>query len=73
MKVIIAGSRTFNDYELLRTKMDVILKNVKEPIEILSGGQRTYDWGTGEFFGADYLGERYAGEKGYKLSVHPAD
>ena len=65
MKVIIAGSRYFNNYELLRQYVDHILQNVsqKESIEIVSGGAK----------GADELGERYAKERGYKITRFPAD
>ena len=61
-KIIIAGSRTFNDYELLRTKCDNILQNIKEEICIVSGTAN----------GADRLGERYAQERGYYLLECPA-
>jgi len=61
-KVIIAGSRTFNDYELLKTKLDHILKNKKD-IVIISGTAN----------GADKLGERYAKEKGYEVIRMPAN
>ena len=37
MKVIVAGSRTFTDYNLVREKLDYYFKNVKEGIEIVSG------------------------------------
>lgn len=65
MKVIIAGSRYFNNYELLRQYVDHILQNVsqKESIEIVSGGAK----------GADELGERYAKERGYKITRFPAE
>lgn len=56
MKVIIAGGRTFNDYELLRSKLDYYLRNQTE-IEIVSGTAN----------GADKLGERYAEERGYNV------
>ncbi len=52
MKIIIAGSREFKDYDFLREKMDKLLINQKE-VEIVSGGCR----------GADILGEKYANEK----------
>ena len=52
-KVIVAGSRDFNNYELLKEKLDLYLQN-KESVEIISGGAR----------GADRLGERYARESG---------
>jgi hypothetical protein len=54
MKVIIAGSRTFNDYSLLCDVCNHMLQNQNE-IEIVSGGAN----------GADKLGEKYANEKGY--------
>ena len=56
-KIIIAGSRDFNDYELLVAKCDKILGDAIEPICIVSGGAR----------GADKLGERYALERGYQI------
>lgn len=62
MKVIIAGSRKFNNYELLKEKCDKILVNQNE-IEIVSGTAR----------GADKLGEKYAHEKSYLLKLIPAD
>ena len=51
--VIIAGSRNFNNYELLRSELD---KLFNEPFIIVSGGAK----------GADTLGELYAKEKGYE-------
>jgi hypothetical protein len=62
MKVIIAGSRDFDDYELLRKYCDFYLQSQTE-IEIVSGTAR----------GADQLGERYAKERGYPVKQFPAD
>jgi hypothetical protein len=56
MKVIIAGSRDFNDYEYLKARLDTLLQKVKG-IEVISGTAA----------GADTLGERWAWEKGYKV------
>ena len=42
MKIIVAGSRTFNDYELLKKKLDYFLQNQKE-ISIISGKARGAD------------------------------
>jgi hypothetical protein len=61
-KVIIAGSRDFNDYERLKEACDSILSNITE-IEIVSGTAK----------GADQLGERYAKERGYTIHKFPAD
>ena len=62
MKIIIAGSRTFNNYELLCQNCDKAL-SLQTEIEIVSGTAN----------GADKLGERYANEKGYKIKQFPAD
>jgi hypothetical protein len=61
MRVIVAGSRGFNDYHKLKKKLDSILKNQKD-ITIISGTAS----------GADRLGERYAGENHHKLEEYPA-
>ena len=61
-RVIVAGSRDFDDYKLLKSKLDFYLKNKKD-IVIMSGTAR----------GADKLGEQYAKEKGYQLLKFPAD
>jgi YspA, cpYpsA-related SLOG family len=57
-KLVVAGGRDFNDYKLLKTKLNALLKNKnKVEIVIVSGGAK----------GADTLGERYALEN--KLSL----
>ena len=61
-KVIIAGTRSFNDYETLKKYCNHVLKN-KTDIEIVCGMAR----------GADLLGKRYGEEKGYKIAEFPAD
>ena len=62
MKVVIAGGRFFNDYEMLEKGCDFMLQN-QEEIEIVSGTA----------IGADKLGERYATERGYPIKKFPAD
>lgn len=62
-KIIIAGSRSFNDYALLKRKMDNILSNIEEEIEIVSGTAH----------GADTLGERYAHENGLRVKRMAAE
>lgn len=62
-KVIIAGSRSFNDYEKLKSFCDSVLIN-KTEIEIVSGCC---------IRGADKLGELYAKERNFCLSLFPAD
>ena len=63
MKLIIAGSRTFNDYKKLCAECDNLLQDQKN-IEIVSGGY---------YRGADKLGEQYAAERGFLLTKFPAD
>ena len=62
MNIIIAGSRNFNDYNLLKSSCDNLLTQFTN-IEIVSGTAR----------GADKLGERYAREKGYDIKEFPAN
>ena len=59
---LIVGGRTFNDYELLESKCDQLLKNQKD-VQIVSGGAK----------GADSLAERYANDKGHELKAFKAD
>ena len=61
MKVIIAGSRDFNNYKELCSYCDYLLQN-KDDIEIVSGRAP----------GADLLGEQYAEERGYPIKPFPA-
>lgn len=62
MKVIIAGGRDFNNYELLKERCDYFLQNQTE-IEIVSGNAN----------GADKLGEQYAIERNYSLKIFKAE
>ena len=62
MKIIIAGGRDFNDYDTLQSYCDSMLAN-QETVEIVSGTAK----------GADKLGERYAKDRGHKLTLFPAD
>jgi len=63
MKVIIAGSRNFTDYQKLKKECDQFLLE-QNNIEIVSGCH---------YKGADNLGIQYANEKGFNLIKFPAD
>lgn len=63
MKVIIAGSRGFNDYEVLSKFCDYVIGEPDEEVEIVSGKAK----------GADTLGERYANERDYEIKEFPAN
>lgn len=64
-KVIVAGGRKFNDYNLLKNKLDNILseKRKTHQIYIISGMAK----------GADTLGEQYANENGFTVLGFPAE
>lgn len=62
MKIIIAGGRTFDNYDLLCKKCDKFLINLTD-IEIVSGVAK----------GADSLGERFAKERNYQIKQFPAN
>lgn len=62
-KVVVAGSRTFNDFQLLYDKLDILLSKKKSEITIVSGGAK----------GADLLGEAYATSRGHHCLVMEAD
>ena len=64
-RVIIAGSRSFNDYTSLQAVCDNLLARKKHThtIVIVSGTAR----------GTDTLGEQYARERGYTVERFPAN
>lgn len=62
MKIIIAGSRDFNDYLLVKYTLLPFTSKLEE-VEIVSGGAK----------GADRLGEILAKEFNYNLKIFPAD
>src|SRR5690606_9119090 len=59
MDLIIAGTRTFNNYSLLKNTVSLFLENypTEESITIISGGCR----------GADMLGEKWAKENEHEI------
>lgn len=63
-RVIIAGCRDFDDYELLKEKCDDFLQDEKKEDVVIISGHAS---------GADALGERYAQERGFLLETYPAD
>lgn len=60
LRIIIAGSRDFNDYDFLKKEVLDIVKHDNRPkklCKIISGGAR----------GADTLGEKFANEYGLEI------
>ncbi len=62
VRIIVAGSRDFNDYDLLKEKLDKLNEHFNG-FEVVSGAAR----------GADSLGEKYADENGLQVRLFPAD
>jgi dissimilatory sulfite reductase (desulfoviridin) alpha/beta subunit len=64
-KVIIAGSRGFSNYKLLKEACDKYLREKKKThnVIVVSGHAR----------GADTLGEKYASDEDLDLEIYPAD
>lgn len=65
-RIIIAGSRKFNDYKKMLAVLDnlgIHLINSIDPVEIISGHAS----------GADTLGERFAKAYKYPLKLFPAE
>ncbi len=60
--LLVAGTRTYEDYKELSNICDYMLSNITRPVCIISGGAN----------GADKLAERYAKEHGYQLKIFPA-
>ena len=64
LKIIVAGSRDFDNYDLLKQKLDFYCQRYSpNQIEIVSGAAR----------GADRLGEKYAQDSQLFLKQFPAD
>lgn len=59
MRIGVIGSRSFIDYPLLKEVLDKATIGVKENIYIISGGAK----------GADSLAQKYANERGYKMTI----
>ena len=64
-RVIIAGCRDFNDYELLREKCDYMLSKKKDTHKVIIV--------SGHAAGADALGEVYSSERGFGFETYQAD
>lgn len=63
LRIIIAGSREFDNYNLLESTISNFIKENTNNVEIVSGTAR----------GADQLGEQFAIEYGYQIKRFPAN
>jgi hypothetical protein len=64
MKIIIAGSRDFDDYKMLERYCDHFFRDkIADEVTILCGMSK----------GADLLGRKYAISRGFNVKEYPAD
>ncbi len=63
MRIIVFGTRTFRDRDLLFRKLDRLTRNLRKKITVVSGGAP----------GADRLGEEWARARGHGVEVFPAE
>ena len=70
-KIIIAGSRDFHDYELLKLEANKFINEYKTTLSNLDDNSISIV--SGHARGADKLGEQYAREHSYFCYVMPAD
>lgn len=78
IRVIVCGGRNFDNYTLVKTKLDIYCGLYAGRVEIVSGacdsGTLTFTRPDGtEVYGADGLGERYAWENGLPVKYYPAN
>lgn len=63
MKLLIAGSRNFKDYDQFKRECDLFLRDMPAPITIISGGAP----------GTDTMAEKYAKENNIPISLFIPD
>lgn len=71
-KVVVFGTRYFDQPVLMNEKLDNYLFLLNDPI-IVSGGSKTWDPGDGKWVGADYYAEQYATRRMLLLQIYHAD
>lgn len=64
-RIIIAGCRDFENYNLAKEYIDFCISNLKKNYELI--------FMSGNCKGTDMLGEQYAKENGCKLELYPAN
>jgi len=64
-RIIVAGSRDYNDYDKAKEYIDFCIQNLRK--------EHTLIFLSGACKGADALGERYAKENNFEIEYYPAD
>ncbi len=77
VKVLIAGSRLFDDEKLMEEQMYYLCKRIEHAghtiEEVVTGGSKTWSKDKRKYVGADYLGEKWAKAHGKVVKIFPAD
>lgn len=68
-RIIVAGTRDFNNYEMLNTELSDFIDTILDDVEAQAG----IEFISGTANGADSLGEKFAKSRGYSLKFFPAD
>lgn len=71
MKLIIAGTRTATEAQV-RKALDRFQIDTLGVAEVVSGGNKNWDWRSQSMIGADYWGEAWAKSKGIGVTRFPA-
>lgn len=68
-KILVCGSRDIRDKEFVFRTLDFLTsKRDLSTIEIIQGGQRSFDKHLEIYYGADYYGKMWAKERGVKMT-----
>lgn len=67
-KILVCGSREIKDKEFVFNKLDYLTSNKNlNNIEIVQGGQKSFDKNLEVYFGADYFAKLWAKERSVKF------
>lgn len=73
-KIIVCGSREVKDKEFVFKKLDYLTSNKPfNEIEIVQGGQKSFDKSLEIYYGADYFAKLWAETRNIKMTEFKAD
>lgn len=73
MKLLVVGSRTMDDYQLFKRKLNHITAKLdKKKLQVISGGAWRWSPTLCKMVGADRFAEDWCAENGFTITVVPA-
>lgn len=81
-RIVVFGSRTLLDFDLVHQKVGDFIEQItgvpmgnmdKSQLQIVTGGQKSYNKEMNHYYGADYYGEQFAKIHGFEHILFPAD